>query len=469
MSRNSQGLYTLPAGNPVVPGTLIEAQWANDTLGDVASALTGSLPRDGTAPMTGPLTLASAPPTQGRHAASKAYVDAFVAYSTGMPIGSIMAYGSVTTPVGFLLCDGTIYQNSAYPELASLLGTTYGGTPGTSFGVPDLRDEFVRGRGDGRTLGSKQAGSLASHLHPVSDPGHNHTITNPAHTHGITQSAHAHGVTDPGHAHTVDISQAGTGGDGSGGADRVNYNANPTTVSGTGISIQGANANISVNSATQATTAAPAVTGLSVGAAGGTETRPQNTALDYYIKAINDSTTQIGVTSLASSDDNVIAIDDTDPAIPVLDIKSNVAFGLVKLDAGNKIPLGLLPDGTNSFLGYWDASSGNLPTGTFTSGSYYLISVEGTLTVYDPATGTPSAQVITVGSTIRYVDSVPNPVGWYYTAASGAVLASDVSIVPIAGLTATDAQAAFAELVAKDASNLVAANNFAVAMAIALG
>ena len=52
MPRDSQGLYSLPAGNPVVPGTLIESQWANPTMSDIGQALTDSLPRDGSAPMT---------------------------------------------------------------------------------------------------------------------------------------------------------------------------------------------------------------------------------------------------------------------------------------------------------------------------------------------------------------------------------------------------------------------------------
>ena len=66
MPRNSQGLYTLPAGNPVVPNTLIESNWANPTMDDIAAALTGSLPRDGSAPMTGPLTLSADAPSRHR-------------------------------------------------------------------------------------------------------------------------------------------------------------------------------------------------------------------------------------------------------------------------------------------------------------------------------------------------------------------------------------------------------------------
>ncbi len=55
MPRNASGTYTLPAGNPVVTGTLIESSWANDTLGDLASAMTDSLSRDGEGGMTAAL------------------------------------------------------------------------------------------------------------------------------------------------------------------------------------------------------------------------------------------------------------------------------------------------------------------------------------------------------------------------------------------------------------------------------
>ena len=47
MSRNGSGTYTLPAGNPVTTGTTISSTWANNTLSDIASALTGSIASDG--------------------------------------------------------------------------------------------------------------------------------------------------------------------------------------------------------------------------------------------------------------------------------------------------------------------------------------------------------------------------------------------------------------------------------------
>ena len=59
MSRNGSGVYNLPAGNPVVAGTTITSAWANNTLNDVASALTGSLAADGQTPATGNLNMAN--------------------------------------------------------------------------------------------------------------------------------------------------------------------------------------------------------------------------------------------------------------------------------------------------------------------------------------------------------------------------------------------------------------------------
>ena len=59
MSRNGSGTYTLPAGNPVVTGTTISSTWANNTLADIATAITGSLAADGQTPATGNLDLNS--------------------------------------------------------------------------------------------------------------------------------------------------------------------------------------------------------------------------------------------------------------------------------------------------------------------------------------------------------------------------------------------------------------------------
>jgi hypothetical protein len=57
MSRNGSGVYSLPAGNPVVTGTTISSTWANNTMSDLANALTGSVASDGQTAMTGNLQM----------------------------------------------------------------------------------------------------------------------------------------------------------------------------------------------------------------------------------------------------------------------------------------------------------------------------------------------------------------------------------------------------------------------------
>jgi hypothetical protein len=59
MSRNGSGVYTLPAGNPVVSQTVIASSWANNTMNDLAAAMTDSVAADGQTPMTGTLNLNS--------------------------------------------------------------------------------------------------------------------------------------------------------------------------------------------------------------------------------------------------------------------------------------------------------------------------------------------------------------------------------------------------------------------------
>jgi len=47
MARDGSGNYSLPALNPVVTGTAVSSTWANNTMNDVATALTNSLAKNG--------------------------------------------------------------------------------------------------------------------------------------------------------------------------------------------------------------------------------------------------------------------------------------------------------------------------------------------------------------------------------------------------------------------------------------
>ena len=57
MPRDGSGVYTLPAGNPVVTNTVIASAWANSTLSDIAAQLNNVFTRDGTLGPTGPFKI----------------------------------------------------------------------------------------------------------------------------------------------------------------------------------------------------------------------------------------------------------------------------------------------------------------------------------------------------------------------------------------------------------------------------
>jgi len=57
MPRDGSGVYTLPAGNPVVTNTVIASAWANGTMSDIAAQLNNVLTRDGLLGPTGPFKI----------------------------------------------------------------------------------------------------------------------------------------------------------------------------------------------------------------------------------------------------------------------------------------------------------------------------------------------------------------------------------------------------------------------------
>ncbi len=83
-------------------------------------------------------------------------------YAPGVPVGTIITYAAVTRPEGWLYCNGQAFNKTAYPELFGIIGCSFGCPDSSTFNVPDLRGEFVRGydagRGidSGRTFGSPQ-------------------------------------------------------------------------------------------------------------------------------------------------------------------------------------------------------------------------------------------------------------------------------------------------------------------------
>lgn len=181
--------------------------------------------------------------------------------------GMVVAFAANVTPTGWLKCNGAAVSRTTYANLFARIGTTYGAGDGsTTFNLPDLRGETIRGWDDargidsGRVIGSWQDGQNKSHTHTG-------TTASDAHTHtwsGTTSSnSHTHTVT------SVGDSPSGGSSDGvtkAGSTTRTtSSNSHTHTVSGT----------TSSDSHTHT---------ITTNADGGTEVRVRNVAMNYCIK-----------------------------------------------------------------------------------------------------------------------------------------------------------------------------------------
>lgn len=106
------------------------------------------------------------------------------AVDNGVPSGAVSHFAMSTPPTGWLKANGAVVSRTTYAALFAAIGTTFGiGDGATTFGLPDLRGEFVRGWDDGRgvdsgrAFGTSQAGQNEAHSHTYTDPGHSHTYT----------------------------------------------------------------------------------------------------------------------------------------------------------------------------------------------------------------------------------------------------------------------------------------------------
>lgn len=157
----------------------------------------------------------------------------------GVPSGSVTAFAGSAAPSGWLECNGTAVDRTTYADLFTAIGTTYGAGNGTTtFNLPDLRGEFVRGWDNGRGIDSGRARGSAQ------------SSQNLAHSHGGGTGAAGS------HSHNVTVGEAGMGG----------------TIS-TAASTTGSQSTGSVSDHTH-----------TISSDGGSEARPRNIAMMYIIK-----------------------------------------------------------------------------------------------------------------------------------------------------------------------------------------
>lgn len=202
------------------------------------------------------------------------------------PIGSITAYSSSTQiPNGWFKCSGQAISRGTYSILFGLIGITYGAGDGsTTFNLPDLRGEFIRGLSEGRSgidvgrnLGSWESEDFTSHTHSGSTSSYSHShggwtgTMNQNQTHYHIQGMsdwnsyrnHIYGGTSVGSAKNIATTD-----------DTSDFYPYTNTVN---LDHQHSIPN---DTHTHTLTINPAA-----GAGGGIETRPRNIALVYIIRA----------------------------------------------------------------------------------------------------------------------------------------------------------------------------------------
>ena len=173
----------------------------------------------------------------------------------GVPSGAVFCMAVASAPSGYLECNGAAVSRTTYAALFAVIGTQYGtGNGSSTFNLPDLRGEFIRGfdngkgTDSGRSIGSSQSDQ---------NKQHNHTATS-------TSS-----VTDPGHFHNLLYNNGSFGG--SSGAVTPRGTNTPSTP---GIS----------NRISTKTTGVTVSTSTTIANDGGSEARPRNIAMMYVIK-----------------------------------------------------------------------------------------------------------------------------------------------------------------------------------------
>lgn len=70
-------------------------------------------------------------------------------------VGAVLYFATSTAPSGWLKANGAAVSRTTYANLFARIGTTFGvGDGRTTFNLPDLRGEFIRGWNDGRNVDS---------------------------------------------------------------------------------------------------------------------------------------------------------------------------------------------------------------------------------------------------------------------------------------------------------------------------
>jgi phage-related tail fiber protein len=147
-----------------------------DPAGFNAGGIT-AIANGGTSATTATGALTALLPSQTGNSGKALITDGSItSWGTASAAGEVAYFAMNTAPSGYLKANGAAISRSTYSALFAAITTTFGiGDGSTTFNVPDLRGEFMRGWDDsrgvdsGRVFGSTQADDFESHTHSVSN------------------------------------------------------------------------------------------------------------------------------------------------------------------------------------------------------------------------------------------------------------------------------------------------------------
>ena len=114
--------------------------------------------------------------------------------ANGVPAGAVFTHASTTVPSGFLECNGAAISRSTYATLFSKISTTWGSGNGSStFNLPDLRGQFVRGWSNTKT-GTGDDGRGFASSQDDQNKSHNHSLSTASLTGGIRKISEGFGA-----------------------------------------------------------------------------------------------------------------------------------------------------------------------------------------------------------------------------------------------------------------------------------
>lgn len=138
----------------------------------------------------------------------KSYIDQRVG-TMEIPAGIVAYFAMSATPAGWLKANGAAVSRITYAALFAAIGTTFGAGDGaTTFNLPDLRGEFIRGYDDGRgvdsgrALGSKQTDDIKIHTHQIRGSGGGQFTDNYTPGNGAASADYTIGMFDGGIGNT---------------------------------------------------------------------------------------------------------------------------------------------------------------------------------------------------------------------------------------------------------------------------